>query len=72
MVTLEMYDFATYRADQNLGQSQVYSARLISEGGCPSIAGVIDEMLNALFDDFPGESGKPRSVDNFVDRYRNC
>jgi hypothetical protein len=52
-----MYEFATYSANQNLGDSQVYSARLISDGACPSIAGVIDEMLNVLFDDFTGESG---------------
>ena len=37
--------------------------------GVPS--GVIDEMLNALFDDFPGESGQPRSAKSFVDRYPN-
>lgn len=41
----------------------VYDAKLTSAGTCGSIAGVIDPILTAMFDKFPGESGRTRTVD---------
>lgn len=75
VVILEIYDFAKYRPNEEgaVAAAQVYSARLISDGGCASLAGVIDEMFNALFTDFPGESGRPRTVETRPDSYfNNC
>lgn len=49
--------------DKESGKTaQVYNAKLISEGSCGSMAGVMDPLLASLFKDFPGESGKARTV----------
>ena len=37
---------------------KVYEARATSTGNCRVIANVFDEMLEAMFYDFPGENGK--------------
>jgi hypothetical protein len=42
---------------------KVYEARAKSTGRCGIIAGVIEEMLEAMFKDFPGINGKVRSVE---------
>ena len=42
---------------------KIYEIRAKSTGGCSVIAEVFDEMLEAMFWDFPGESGKPRTVE---------
>lgn len=42
---------------------KLYEARAKSTGSCSVIAGVFEEMLDAMFKNFPGESGKTRSVD---------
>jgi len=41
---------------------KVYEARAKSVGSCSVIAGVFEEMLEAMFKDFPGINGKVRSV----------
>ena len=42
---------------------KVYEVKLTSKGSCGQIAGVFDAMLTALFTEFPGSSGKPRSIE---------
>jgi hypothetical protein len=41
---------------------KVYEARTSSEGGCPVIVEVFDEMLEAMFNAFPGENGRNRHL----------
>ena len=41
---------------------KVYEARVISKGSCGQIAQVMDEILEALFQEFPGESGRARTI----------
>ena len=41
---------------------KVYEARAKSSGSCSVIAGVFDAILEGMFKDFPGISGKVRSV----------
>ncbi len=38
--------------------TRIYEGRAQSSGRCPTVAGVFDEMLDALFRDFPGANGK--------------
>ena len=61
---LNIYDVAKLPADPNAptGQAQVYSSKLVSSGICSSLAVVMDALLEALFRDFPGESGSARTV----------
>ncbi len=42
---------------------KVYEVKLTSKGRCSQITSVFDEMLTALFMEFPGPSGKSRSID---------
>jgi Domain of unknown function (DUF4136) len=42
--------------------NRVFEARAISEGESASIAPVMRAMVQAIFDEFPGESGKTRVV----------
>ncbi len=42
---------------------KVYEAKLTSKGSSGQIACVFDAMLTALFAEFPGSSGKSRSID---------
>ena len=41
---------------------KIYENRAKSVGSCRAISGVFDEMLEAMFEDFPGQSGKKRTV----------
>jgi len=41
---------------------QVYQMTVSSSGRCGALSEVIDEMLNAGFEEFPGESGTSRKV----------
>jgi hypothetical protein len=64
-VILEIVERARFRPNepQTYIDARVYSGWVKSDGGCATMAPVIDPMLNALFTDFPGESGTPRTVD---------
>lgn len=56
------------RQQFNVGRvEKVYEVKLTSKGRCAQMAAVYDEMLDALFKDFPGESGKTRTVTIEVD-----
>ena len=41
---------------------KVYEMRAKSIGSCSAVAGVFDEILQAMFEDFPGQSGKSRTI----------
>lgn len=49
---------------------KVYEGRTKSRGGCPVIVEVFDEMLEAMFSDFPGENGRNRK--QVVPAILNC
>jgi hypothetical protein len=53
-VVIDIYDTASER--------QVYTGKLISPGTCNSISGVLDALLEAIFQDFPGPPSGSRSV----------
>ncbi len=42
---------------------KVYEVKLTSKGSCSQIASVFEAMLTALFMEFPGSSGKSKTVD---------
>ena len=64
-LTVEMVDRA--RVQPNMPATylaaRVYSGSVVSDGPCSTMGLVIDSMLNALFADFPGQSGRLREVD---------
>ena len=47
--------------------NKIYEIRAKSTGSCSVIAGVFDEMLEAIFKKFPGESGKSITIEIPVD-----
>jgi len=49
---------------------KVYEGRTKSKGSCSVIVEVFDEMLEAMFSDFPGENGRNRLQQ--VDSIANC
>lgn len=51
------------QADGGASREQVYSASVRSRGTCGRLSSVIDEMLVAAFDGFPGETGSVRTVE---------
>jgi len=64
-VTVEIVDRARFRPNDSTSYlaALVYSGSVTSDGECSTMAPVIDPMLTALFADFPGQSGGPRTVD---------
>ena len=42
--------------------TRVYEGKAVSRGSCASVAGVMDAILDAIFKDFPGESGATRTI----------
>ena len=50
--------------------SKLFEGRTISSGECPVIVEVFDELLEALFIDFPGENGRNRSQS--IESEANC
>ena len=63
-VTVEIVDRARFQPNMPATYlaARVYSGSVVSDGPC-TMALVIDPMLNALFADFPGQSGRFTSVD---------
>jgi hypothetical protein len=61
-ILLSIYDTAMIDPDDShsFDKAKVYEGRLASEGACGSMAALMDPLLNSLFKDFPGESGKSR------------
>lgn len=59
-IALDIVDAPSFK----LGSpKKVYEGRTKSKGSCSVIVEVFDEMLEAMFSDFPGESGRNRKQD---------
>lgn len=59
-IALDIVDAASIKEGR---PKKIFENRTKSVGSCSSFAGVFDEMLEAMFKDFPGESGKAISVE---------
>jgi hypothetical protein len=68
-VRLEILDRARFRPNDpsSFIDARVYSGAVTSEGACSTLEPVIDPMLTALFQDFPGESGRLATIDILAD-----
>ncbi|WP_224981299.1 DUF4136 domain-containing protein [Geomonas agri] len=58
-IAIDIVETATIKEGK---PKKVFEIRTKSVGSCSSIAGVFDDMLKAMFIDFPGENGKAISV----------
>ena len=58
-IALDIVDAASIKEGH---PKKVFESRTKSVGACSAIAGVFDEILDAMFKDFPGQSGKTISV----------
>lgn len=58
VIALDIVDAKSLKSGKAV---KVYEARAKSTGSCGVIAGVFDEILEALFEGFPGENGKVRN-----------
>ncbi len=56
------FDILDARASAPGSPARVYAGRLRSAGWCGNLVAVMGEMMAALFDAFPGESGAPRTI----------
>ena len=54
-IAIDIVEGGTAQSDSPV---RVYEGRAQSAGRCPTLAGVFDEVLDALFQDFPGANGK--------------
>ena len=52
----------TTAGGSDTGGSRLYEARATSDGSTPSLAAVMPAMVRAVFEEFPGPSGKTRVV----------
>ena len=59
-IAMDIVDAQSLKAG---GLRKIYKIRATSTGGCSVMAEVFDEMLEAMFFDFPGHSGVPRTVE---------
>ena len=46
-----------------IAQLRLYDGQVQSTWSCSVIAGVFDEMLETMFNDLPGSSGKPETIE---------
>ena len=54
-VAIDIVEGSTAQAESPV---RIYEGRVQSAGRCPTLAGVFDEVLDAMFQDFPGANGK--------------
>lgn len=61
---LDIFDVARMmtRNSRSSEDARVYQARLNSSGRCASLAGIMDPLLKALFQDFPGKNARAHPV----------
>lgn len=59
-IALDIVDAASLKEGH---PKKVFESRAKSTGRCSVIAGVFEEMLEAMFKDFPGQSGKTRNAE---------
>lgn len=63
------YSYYEYRRFLNLyiydksNQKTIYEGKVVSSGSANNLLSVIDEMIESLFKDFPGESGKSKEIE---------
>ena len=64
-LTVEIFDRARFQptVGTSFASSRVYAGSVTSEGSCSTMEAVIDPMLMALFQDFPGDTGQLRTTD---------
>ncbi len=55
-------DIVTAGSLKDGSPSKIYESRAVSKGSCSQMPEVIDEILEAIFKEFPGESGRSRKV----------
>ncbi len=55
-------DIVDAKSLDNGKPKQLWMARAISVGSCPTINQVMDELLTGMFSDFPGENGKTKFI----------
>ena len=69
ILRLEILDRARFQPNMPASYlaARVYSGSVTSEGGCSTMAPVIEPMLDALFADFPGQSGRLTTIDVTAD-----
>ena len=58
-VEVDMYDGRTYDTDR---KEKVFEGRAMSEGYSPDIDAVMPYMVEAVFDQFPGQHGRTRTI----------
>ena len=68
VLELSIYETAGLRPGdrESLGTAEVFNAKLTSAGRCGAMAPVIDPLLETLFRNFPGESGKTRTENSTI------
>lgn len=64
VIALNMFDVSKLNENrpETYTAAKVYEGRVVTDGKCGSMSEVIDIMLDAMFEEFPGESGKVRSL----------
>lgn len=63
-IVLDIFDRAKFdpKNKDSIRNAEVYDGKLSSAGSCGSMAGVMDPLLEAMFQKFPGDSGKAETV----------
>jgi len=54
-ISIDIVEADTARSNNPV---RIYEGKVQSVGKCPTLAGVFDQVLDALFEDFPGANGK--------------
>lgn len=57
---------------ENTNPEKVYEAKVVSKGSCGQIGEVIDEIIAALFFDFPGVSGSSETIEITLGAEYDC
>ncbi len=58
-IAIDIVEAKTARSENPV---RIYEGRVQSVGRCPTLAGVFDQVLDAMFEDFPGANGKTTFV----------
>ena len=58
---LDIVEAESLKSDPKNQMQKVYESRVKSTGECNVIAGVFDQLLAAMFKDFPGDNGKTKA-----------
>jgi hypothetical protein len=58
ILSMDIVEASTFKIEAPQEAIKIYESRVKSTGTCESIASVFDQLLTAMFSDFPGENGK--------------